>query len=77
MANTDFNFDFGFSAMDADELEVVQAAKDEVKVASSTASDLENVIDLCCFLWIVMVYYAKVRISSEIIDFGKSPSRLI
>ena len=42
MANTDFNFDFGFSAMDADELEVVQAAKDEVKVASSTASDLED-----------------------------------
>jgi hypothetical protein len=28
--------------MDADELEVVQAAKDEVKVASSTASDLED-----------------------------------
>ena len=32
LANTDFNFDFGFSAMDADELEVVQAAKDEVKL---------------------------------------------
>lgn len=42
MANTDFTFDFGFSAMDAEELEVVQSAKEEAVAASSTATDLED-----------------------------------
>tara|TARA_Y100001970_G_scaffold281772_1_gene393233 strand:- start:1074 stop:1349 length:276 start_codon:yes stop_codon:yes gene_type:complete len=38
----DFSFDFGFSAMDADELEVVQSAKAESKAVEATASDLEE-----------------------------------
>lgn len=42
MANTDFSFDFGFSAMDADELEVVQAAKAEATTSSSVAADMED-----------------------------------
>ena len=42
MANTDFTFDFGFSVMDAEELEVVQSAKEEAVAASSTATDLED-----------------------------------
>jgi hypothetical protein len=42
LANTDFTFDFGFSAMDAEELEVVQSAKEEAVAASSTATDLED-----------------------------------
>ena len=35
----DFSFDFGFSAMDADELEVVQSAKEEASAASTSASN--------------------------------------
>tara|TARA_R100001460_G_scaffold4800_4_gene13534 strand:- start:13384 stop:13656 length:273 start_codon:yes stop_codon:yes gene_type:complete len=42
MANNDFSFDFGFSAMDADELEAVQEVKAEAQTASATASDLED-----------------------------------
>ena len=42
MSNTDFSFDFGFSAMDADELEAVQEVKAEAQTASATASDLED-----------------------------------
>lgn len=42
MANNDFTFDFGFSAMDADELEAVQEVKAEAQSASATASDLED-----------------------------------
>lgn len=42
MANTDFSFDFGFSAMDADELEVVQAAKAEATTSSTVAADMED-----------------------------------
>ena len=42
MANNDFSFDFGFSAMDADELEAVQEVKAEAQSASATASDLED-----------------------------------
>ena len=38
----DCSFDFGFSAMDADELEVVQSAKEEATAASTSASDLED-----------------------------------
>ncbi len=38
----DFSFDFGFSAMDADELEVVQSAKAEATASSKDASDLED-----------------------------------
>jgi len=42
MANNDFSFDFGFSAMDADELEAVQEVKAEAQSGSATASDLED-----------------------------------
>lgn len=41
MAN-DFNFDFGFSAMDEDELEAVQQATAKVSEASSTATAIED-----------------------------------
>lgn len=41
MAN-DFNFDFGFSAMDEDELEAVQQATAKVTEASSTATAIED-----------------------------------
>jgi len=42
MANNDFTFDFGFSAMDADELEAVQEVKAAAQTATATASDLED-----------------------------------
>lgn len=38
----DFTFDFGFSAMDEDELEAVQQATAKVTEASSTASAVED-----------------------------------
>ena len=41
MAN-DFNFDFGFSAMDEDELEAVQQATAKVTEVASTASAVED-----------------------------------
>ena len=34
---SDFDFDFGFTAVDADELEVVQASKNQTKTASHNA----------------------------------------
>ncbi len=42
MANTDYSFDFGFSAMDEDELEAVQTGKVAVAAATATADDLED-----------------------------------
>jgi hypothetical protein len=42
LANTDYSFDFGFSAMDEDELEAVQTGKVAVAAATATADDLED-----------------------------------
>lgn len=42
MANTNFTFDFGFSAVDEDELEVLQSAQAEIASASSTNQVLED-----------------------------------
>ena len=44
-SNSDFSFDFGFSAMDADELEVVQTTKEEVVVASKEALTVQQKCD--------------------------------
>lgn len=44
-SNSDFTFDFGFSAMDADELEVVQAAKQSAETASASSSELEEKVE--------------------------------
>jgi len=42
----EFNFDdFGFTAVDEDELEVVQRATEVVKVTSSNADQLQSKID--------------------------------
>jgi len=38
----EYNFDFGFSAMDEDELEAVQQASAQVTEAASNAVDIEN-----------------------------------
>lgn len=47
MANTSnvYSFDFGFSAMDADELEVVQTAKQSAATATASSSELEEKIE--------------------------------
>tara|TARA_R110000822_G_scaffold304501_4_gene429686 strand:- start:7 stop:288 length:282 start_codon:yes stop_codon:yes gene_type:complete len=42
---TDFAFDFGFSAMDADELEVVQAATQQATDAGTEAAGLEEKVE--------------------------------
>ena len=42
MANTDFTFDFGFSAVDEDELEVLQSTKATLESTAAVASDLED-----------------------------------
>jgi|TARA_R110000851_G_scaffold42194_1_gene105102 hypothetical protein len=42
LANTDYSFDFGFSAMDEDELEAVQTGKAAVASANAGADDLED-----------------------------------
>jgi hypothetical protein len=41
----DLDFDFGFTAMDADELEVVQTTKEEVVVASNEALTIQGKCD--------------------------------
>ena len=41
----DLDFDFGFTAMDADELEVVQTTKEEVVVASKEALTVQQKCD--------------------------------
>lgn len=42
MADIDSNFDFGFSIVDEEELDVLQQAKSELITASSTAESLED-----------------------------------
>lgn len=42
MANTDFTFDFGFSAVDENELEVLQSTKATLESTAAVASDLED-----------------------------------
>ena len=38
----DFDFDFGFTAVDENELEAVQSVKTEASTASATAQELED-----------------------------------
>ena len=42
---TDFDFDFGFTAVDENELHSVQQATQEADIASTTAVDLEKRLD--------------------------------
>jgi hypothetical protein len=42
---TEFDFDFGFSAVDEDELEAVQKAQSTITEASSTAEQLQARLD--------------------------------
>lgn len=48
MANIDLdlNFDFGFTAVDADELDVLQNAKAELETTAAVAQDTEEKLNL-------------------------------
>lgn len=45
MALLDNDFDFGFTAVDEDELEAVQAVAQQAEVSQSAANELERKID--------------------------------
>jgi hypothetical protein len=45
MVNKSFDFDFGFTAMDADELDAVQTTKEEATQATATALSLQDKCD--------------------------------
>ena len=45
MAKTDLDFDFGFTAMDADELDAVQDSVLAAQKAQEVTSDVQNKID--------------------------------
>lgn len=45
MAKTDLDFDFGFTAMDADELDAVQDSVLAPQKAQEVSSDVQNKID--------------------------------
>tara|TARA_B100000676_G_scaffold311854_1_gene383414 strand:- start:1848 stop:2117 length:270 start_codon:yes stop_codon:yes gene_type:complete len=45
MAKTDLDFDFGFTAMDADELDAVQDSVLAAQKAQEVSSDVQNKID--------------------------------
>lgn len=45
MANTDFTFDFGFSAVDENELEVLQSTKAELETTTASSKAMEDKIN--------------------------------